>query len=600
MSGTDHCTTGEVAKLLGVSPSTVRRWADGGELACVKNPASGYRRFDRTAVLAYRERLFHARENVPPAPGAPGNVPPEPHPAHYLMHKYWGRKPHNVIRSYIEAYTRPGETVLDPFMGSGITVVEALKAGRRCIGLDLNPMSRFIVENTVSQVDLDRYSEAFRALYQYEWEAYRWMYETRCPHCGAASQLETLVWDRGEPRRVRGRCPEHGLFLADASLYDMALVARCRELRRRLDAEGRLSYPTDPILQYVRRSGRERVDELFTDRALILLSDLRQNILCIHDAGVRDLLLFTFSSMLSNVSRMIPGDLEKCTYKSGWVISKFWTPKVHTERSIFSCFQLRYRAILSGKAELRSLETSGAALYTRDACDLGFIPDGSVDYILTDPPYGESIAYLALSQFWNAWLFPDVDYAGEIIIDPYRDKRQADYEAGIRRAFHECYRVLRPGRTLSFTFNNRDLAVWRAVVEGCVDAGFELMSIVLQDQAVSSGTQGINRNNTLTGDFVYSFYKPLPGERAEHRRRPVDDAAGYLLGELRRYIRLNGSATPTEIYEYIIPIVARERLFSAPDGSALSIEKLLQEHFSYVENTAAEGGIGRAYIWVAR
>ena len=53
--------------------------------------------------------------------------------------------------------------------------------------------------------------------------------------------------------------------------------------------------------------------------------------------------------MLSNVSRMIPGDKEKATYKSGWVISKFWTPKIHTERNIFYCMNLRYKAIIKGK-----------------------------------------------------------------------------------------------------------------------------------------------------------------------------------------------------------------------------------------------------------
>ncbi|MFB3896404.1 MAG: DNA methyltransferase, partial [bacterium] len=35
------------------------------------------------------------------------------------MHKYWARKPHNVVSRYIEYYTNEGDTVLDPFMGSG-------------------------------------------------------------------------------------------------------------------------------------------------------------------------------------------------------------------------------------------------------------------------------------------------------------------------------------------------------------------------------------------------------------------------------------------------------------------------------------------------
>ncbi|WP_204009966.1 TRM11 family SAM-dependent methyltransferase [Virgisporangium aurantiacum] len=39
----------------------------------------------------------------------------------------------------IERYSRPGQTVFDPFVGSGTTVVEAVHAGRRAIGVDIDP-----------------------------------------------------------------------------------------------------------------------------------------------------------------------------------------------------------------------------------------------------------------------------------------------------------------------------------------------------------------------------------------------------------------------------------------------------------------------------
>ncbi|MFQ6062383.1 MAG: DNA methyltransferase, partial [Methanosarcinales archaeon] len=33
------------------------------------------------------------------------------------MHKYWARKPHNVVAEYIKKYSEEGEIVLDPFCG---------------------------------------------------------------------------------------------------------------------------------------------------------------------------------------------------------------------------------------------------------------------------------------------------------------------------------------------------------------------------------------------------------------------------------------------------------------------------------------------------
>lgn len=46
-------------------------------------------------------------------------------------------KPVSLCRFYIENSTRPGETVLDPFMGSGTTGVAAIGAGRKFIGIEL-------------------------------------------------------------------------------------------------------------------------------------------------------------------------------------------------------------------------------------------------------------------------------------------------------------------------------------------------------------------------------------------------------------------------------------------------------------------------------
>jgi site-specific DNA-methyltransferase (adenine-specific) len=46
--------------------------------------------------------------------------------------------PEEIPARLVELYTRPGELVLDPFMGSGTTAVAARKAARRCVGYDLS------------------------------------------------------------------------------------------------------------------------------------------------------------------------------------------------------------------------------------------------------------------------------------------------------------------------------------------------------------------------------------------------------------------------------------------------------------------------------
>ncbi|MEE4212678.1 MAG: DNA methyltransferase [Parvularcula sp.] len=46
----------------------------------------------------------------------------------------------------MEAFTQPGDLVLDPFVGGGTTAVESLRAGRRCIGSDINELALFVAK----------------------------------------------------------------------------------------------------------------------------------------------------------------------------------------------------------------------------------------------------------------------------------------------------------------------------------------------------------------------------------------------------------------------------------------------------------------------
>ncbi len=65
----------------------------------------------------------------------------------YNAHSYHTKVPPQGIEPYIEHYTRPGDIVLDPFCGSGMTGVAALKLGRRVILNDLSPAATHIAYN---------------------------------------------------------------------------------------------------------------------------------------------------------------------------------------------------------------------------------------------------------------------------------------------------------------------------------------------------------------------------------------------------------------------------------------------------------------------
>src|SRR5437773_2657636 len=57
------------------------------------------------------------------------------------FHKYWGKKPVECLAFLMEMLTRPGDVIIDPFVGSGFVGREAALRGRRFIGIDINPVA---------------------------------------------------------------------------------------------------------------------------------------------------------------------------------------------------------------------------------------------------------------------------------------------------------------------------------------------------------------------------------------------------------------------------------------------------------------------------
>lgn len=58
---------------------------------------------------------------------------------HWGSHPYFTRRAWNVVQEYIRTFSQPGDVVLDPFGGSGVTAVEALVLQRRAIQCDITP-----------------------------------------------------------------------------------------------------------------------------------------------------------------------------------------------------------------------------------------------------------------------------------------------------------------------------------------------------------------------------------------------------------------------------------------------------------------------------
>ena len=74
---------------------------------------------------------------------------PPPRKKGVLVHP--AKFPETMAQEFIEFFTKPGETVLDPMAGTGSTLIAALRSGRNSYGIELNPKYAEIAEKIISE-----------------------------------------------------------------------------------------------------------------------------------------------------------------------------------------------------------------------------------------------------------------------------------------------------------------------------------------------------------------------------------------------------------------------------------------------------------------
>jgi DNA modification methylase len=88
----------------------------------------------------------------------------EPRRTIHSFHRYFGKLIPGIPAFAIETFTKPGAVVLDPFSGSGTSMVEARERGRAGIGIDVNPLASFVAKVKTTPIDESKLKSALSDL----------------------------------------------------------------------------------------------------------------------------------------------------------------------------------------------------------------------------------------------------------------------------------------------------------------------------------------------------------------------------------------------------------------------------------------------------
>ena len=155
---------------------------------------------------------------------------------------------------------------------------------------------------------------------------------------------------------------------------------------------------------------------------------------------------------------------------------------------------------------------------------LSEIPDESVDFVVTDPPYADNVMYSELADYFYVWLrmalkdeypnfsAPTPDDSREAVNNPGRGRDGAFYTRVLTNVFREVKRTLKPGGRMAFTFHHADEGAWRSLEQALVDAGYviERWWPIFAEMESSVPLQGKENNGHLDIVFICARAGEIP------------------------------------------------------------------------------------------
>ena len=305
------------------------------------------------------------------------------------------------------------------------------------------------------------------------------------------------------------------------SEFDINILSKISQLQK-----PSIPYAKMPDIQMM-RVGRMKASKIkyshqfYYDKIKHIISYLWNESEKIKDKKIKELIRYWLDSHFVNLSyrnRYRPN----VSFPYNPMTGVFYIPMMSSEANPFVAYENKLKRIIKAFATNRNTDNK-TLISTGSASELSLI-NNSIDYIFTDPPFGENIYYSDLNYFIEVWNKVFTNTLSEAIIDKVKHKGNYEYNSLINKCFREYFRVLKPGRWMTVVFSNTQASVWNGIQLALSNSGFIVANISALDK--KQGTfQAVNTTTAVKQDLVISCYKPSSNFDKKFQQHQLDTVA---------------------------------------------------------------------------
>lgn len=489
---------------------------------------------------------------------------------------------------------------------------------RPCVLSDLSPVASFIAYNYNMPLDVDCFKQEAERFFTAIESELSWLYHTNhkpgvssrinftvwsevflCPECSQEIDYVSEALDRSTKKvREQFPCPHCGAQVAKRLLqkkkeqffdrYTKATYLRNRRVPAIVNYSiGKTKHEKKPdaqdlaLIQKIEETlikdffptfelpyahmthervriadyGVHRFHHFFFPRQLLSLATMWRLATGTSNQRIKNFMLFMVEQCVWGLSILNRYGPTHFSQVNRYLTGVYYVPSQMSEVSPWYILNGKYDRLLTAIRE--SWASCPTTLVSVNPCSQNRIPDSSVDYIFTDPPFGENIYYADLNLLIESWHRVRTNAAQEAIIDQAKEKGLHEYQDLMRESFKDYYRVLKPGRWMTVVFHNSHNSVWNAIQEAMSSAGFVVADVRTLDKQQSSYRQ-VTALTAVKQDLVISAYRPSVDleERFQVMVGREDSAWEFIRAHLRQvpvFVAVNGSLeTVAERQKYVL------------------------------------------------